>query len=330
MGLAAWVEAGKADLWPAVVVPETSFRLSGVEPGRYTWRLEDGREPQGPGLVSQRALVFERNDLVSLELAPGLSGGAPVRAGQALAIMHSSLLEEQSRTLQAELALVDARKALLVAGARPETVRSAQKALEVAKAAAEGTRPVLEREARLASAGVSSPAELEDAALRARVTALEADLAAAKLAEVKAGPRTEEIAALDAERESASAKLAENTARLADNQLVSPIDGQLVLGAVVEPDGATTVLRVLGTDPLVLRVPVPQHSRANVNVGQQLRFKSAALPGGSRDARVLAIASEAVPLNGQQVFWLTAALDNPDGHVSPGITGWASPTGTPQ
>jgi len=328
MGLVAWVEAGKADLWPAVVVPETSFRLSGVEPGRYTWRLEDGRQPQGPGLIAQRAVVFERNDLVSLELAPGLSSGDVVHVGQALATLHSSLLEEQSRTLQAELSLVDARKALLVAGARPETIRSAQKALDVARATAEGSRPGLERATKLAQAGVGSAAELDDAALRARTAALEADLAAARLAEIAAGPRAEEIAALDAERDSASARLAENTARLAESQVLSPVEGRLMLGAVAEVDGDTTVLRVLGTNPLILRIPVPQHSREGLAVGQPLRFKSAALPGDAREARVLAIASEAVPLNGQQVFWVTASMDNADGNASPGITGWASPTGS--
>lgn len=326
-GLAIWVELGRADLWPALAVAESSFRLSGVEPGRYAWRLEDGRVPQGPGLLAQRALVFERNDLVALELAPGLVGGATVKAGQPLASLRSTLLEEQTRTLVAERDLVAARKALLEAGPRPETVEAARKAVAVARALAEGARPELDRAQKLVSQGAGSATELELAALNARVNSLQAELAAAQLAEVGAAARPEELAALDAELAAVEARIAYNQARIDQNQLVSPIDGVLQLGQVTELTGDTTVLRVDDVDPLILRIPVPQHDRAHMAVGQRLRFESRGLPDDTREVEVIGISQEATPLNGQQVFWVAAKLDNPDGSVQPGISGWVSREG---
>lgn len=325
-GIVAWVEVGQSDMWPALVVAESSFRVSGMEPGRYMWTLEDGRVPQGIGLgvVSQRALVFERNDMVSLELATGLKSGDPIQAGQLVATLRSSLLEETERTLLAERDLVAAQRALLVAGPRPETVEAARKALAVAKASAEGARPEVERAKALVSAGAGSAVDLELAELLARVQALQAELAAAQLKEVSAGARPEELAALDALLASVEARLAQNRALLDQNRLSSPIDGVLVLGQQFEPNGEQTVIRVHDTDPVVLHMPVPQHDRPKLRVGQHLSFHSRALPNEDFPAEIAAISSEASPLNGQQVFWVSATIDNKDGRIQPGISGWVS------
>lgn len=323
-GLALWVQAGKADEWPALVVAEQTFRLSGVEPGRYAWVVEDGRVALGHGLVSQRSVVFERNDPVSLEIAPGLQSGTRVQAGQPLAQMRSTLLEEQARTLEAERAVVKARRDLLVAGARPEAVESARKALAVARAMADGARPERSRAEQLVAQGAGSSAELETAALNERVQGLEAELAAARLAEIRASARPEEIAAMDAELSAIEARLDAMQARLSQTVLSAPIDGVLSLGQVLELSGDTTVLRVQDTDPVVLRIPLPQHSRGEAQVGHTLRFRTRAVADRDFQAKIIAISEEALPLNGQQIFWMAATIDNADGALQPGVSGWVT------
>ncbi len=325
VGLALWVQAGRADLWPAVVVAESTFRLSGVEPGQYAWTLEDGRVPQGGGLLSQRTVIFERSDHVTLELTAGLKSGDRVVAGQPLASLRSVLLDEAARTLEAERALVAARRDLMVAGARPEEVAQARKALEVAGALAEGAKLDRARAQTLVQAGAASTAVLELATLTERVQSLERELALATVAVVRAEARPEELAALDAELFSVDTQLEATRARLRDAVISSPIDGVLSLGQRTDlVTGDTTLLRVQDMDPVVLRIPLPQHSRADVATGQTLHFESAAAPDQDFVATIIAVAEEAAPLNGQQIFWITAAVENGGGVLQPGVSGWAS------
>ena len=320
--ISAWVEMGKVAVWPAVVVPAQTFRLSGLSPGRYSWSLEDSRVAGGAGLLSQRTLEFERNDLVSIELAPGVSNGAPVKVGATLANLRSRYQESSLETLRAQRAVVVARRDLLAAGGRPETVAAAQRAVEVANAVAKGAAPEASRARSLLQSGAGSAAEVERADLAQQVALLQAKLAEAEAAEAKATPRPEEISALEAEIALLDTQIQQAEALLAERTVLSPIDGVVALGQIAELSGDMRVLRVQANDSLVLRVPVPERSRAQLRVGAGMSFASNAVEGSKFTASILDISTEAAPLNGQQVFWVSALVKDPQG-LAPGTTGWA-------
>ena len=319
-----WVELGKASLWPAVVLPTQTFRLSGLSPGRYSWTLEDSRVAGGAGLLSQRTLEFERNDMVSIELAPGVSSGARVSAGQPLATLRSSYQEDTLATLKAERGVMLARRDLLAAGGRPESVAAAERAVAVARALARGAEPEAERARTLMQTGAGSAAAVERADLDRQVADLQAKLAEAQAAQARAVPRPQELAELDAEIALLDTRIAQCEALLGQRDVVSPIDGVVLLGQVVESTGDTTVLRVQARDTLVLRVPVPERSRASLSPGRALRFRSNAVHEQEFTASIYDISPEAAPLNGQQVFWVSALLGGAVADLAPGTTGWAS------
>lgn len=318
------LEQGKASVWPAVVMPAQTFRLSGLSPGRYSWTLEDSRVAGGAGFLSQRTLEFERNDLVSIELAPGVASGVAVKAGSTLATLRSSFQEDTLATLRAERAVAVARRDLLAAGGRPETVAAAQRAVEVARALAEGAAPEANRARSLLETGAGSAAQVEQADLARQVAVLQARLAEAQAAEARATPRPEEISAIEAEIALLDTRIKQAEDLVGQREVVSPIDGVVLLGQLTEVTGDTTVLRVQALQPLVLRVPVPEHSRASLSAGAPLRFRSNALEDTDFIASIYDISPEAAPLNGQQVFWVSALVDGAAGQLAPGTTGWAS------
>ncbi len=320
----AWVELGKASLWPAVVLPAQTFRLSGLSPGRYSWALEDSRVAGGAGLLSQRTLEFERNDLVSIELAPGVVSGAQVKAGQTLATLRSSFQEDTLVTLKAERGVLLARRDLLVAGGRPETVAAAERAVAVARAVAKGSEPEAVRARTLLQTGAGSIAAVEQADLDHQVADLQAKLAEAQAAQARAVPRPQELAELDAQLALLDTRIQQSEAMVGQRDVVSPITGVVVLGQVLESTGDTTVLRVQSLDPLVLRVPVPEHSRSSLSAGAAMRFRSNAVKKQDFTASIYDISPEAAPLNGQQVFWVSALVSGDLDGLAPGTTGWAS------
>lgn len=323
VGLSFWQGSGGAGTWPAIVVAGQTFRVSGVAPGRYVWSLENGSAAAGPGVVRQQALVFERNDLVSLVVEDGLSSGAEVVADQPIARVKSELLDVQLRSLSAQRELLVARRQLLEAGARKEEIAAAQRALDVARAIAEGAKPEVERLTSLVAAGAAPAALLEDAQIVERIHRLESALAEAQLAQTRAAARPEELSAIDAELASVDASIQSTNAVLSQGEVRSPIAGQLALGQTLGTDGVETILRVQATDEIFVRAPVPERMRGALKVGAPIAFTTADARDRRWSGAIVEVAAEAVPLNGRQVIWVSASVPNTDRLLVPGLTGEA-------
>lgn len=325
--LLAWAVDGGKHSWPAVLEAGRTFRLSEPAGGRYITTLESGQAAAGAGILEQRSLTFERNDLLSLTLAPTLRAGQKVARGEQLGTLRSSLLEQTARSLQAERDLIQAQRDLLVAGSRPEEIAAARKALDVARALARGADPEVARQRALLTAGATGDAALQDAELNARVRALEAALAEAQVAEKSAKARPEELRALDAELSGIDARMAENSALRAEGEIRAPFDGEVSTGSHLEPDGTMSVLRVYTMDPIYARFPVPHHG--DLQVGQTVGFQLGNVPGLTFQGTIAEISSEAAPLGGETVIWVTAGLKNPDGLLRPGLGGHVTLEGSP-
>ena len=301
----------------AVVEAARTFRLTSIEPGGHQWSLRDGWPAEGQALVREQVLQFERSDLVEMELNPELSPGDQIEQGQVLAWVRSPRDLRRMAELEAMRAELEAQRALLGAGGRSEEVEEARRGLAVARAAWKGNQTQLERSQKLAAEGAISEAELEAAEVSHRLLELETELASAALAVARSSARPEALAAVEAQITALDARIGELTDRVTGKTIRSPIAGMLEMG------GRRVVLRVYDLDPVYLRIAIHEAHRHELQVGSPVRFHTPSVPGSTYEGEVVDVSEDASNLNGLQVFWVSARVENPELQLRSGMTGVA-------
>jgi putative peptide zinc metalloprotease protein len=299
----------------AVVEAGRTFVLMSPSPGGFTWNLLDALPAGGQTPVLHRHVEFGRTELVELELASNLATGSPVSAGQQLAVIESPALARRLTELRAQRDGLAAELALLRAGGRPEEVAEAERRLELAEVRRAREQANLERTRSLNEEGLASDTDLELAQLRDESLRLDVELARAQLAAVRGVARPEALEVLDAQIAVLDAGLAELDAMADAYAIRTPIPGILELG------GSTDILRVHGLDTVYLRIPIPQGARYRIDVGSRVRFRTPACPGERFEGTIVDVGENAINLNGRQVFWGSARVDNPDHLLRSGMTG---------
>jgi HlyD family secretion protein len=140
-----------------------------------------------------------------------------------------------------------------------------------------------------------------------------------------------QLAAAQADLERAIAQENEVIARLANLQIISPIDG-VVMTRMVEPgeviSAGTAIVTVINLDQVYLRGYIPQGDLGLVRVGQPAQVFLDSDPDQPLEASVIAIDTEAsfTPENiyfrddrVTQMFGLRLGIQNPEGFAKPGM-----------
>ncbi len=299
----------------AVVEAGRTFLLMSPNPGEYTWNLLDALPAQDQSPVLHRHVQFDRGELVELELAPDLTTGTAVVPGQQLAVIESPALVRELNELRAERDALVAELALLRAGGRPEEVTEAERRIELTEAQRAGEQATLERTRALHQEGLASDTDLELAELRDEALRLDVELARAQLAVVRGAARPEALEVLDAQIAVLDAGLAELETMAEAYVIRTPIAGILEMG------GSANILRVYDLDPVYLRIPIPQGVRYRIDVGTRVVFRTPACPGERFEGAIAGLGENAINLNGRQIFWGSARVDNPEHLLRAGMTG---------
>lgn len=190
---------------------------------------------------------------------------------------------------------------------------------------------------RSRQASVDSFRKLVDSAqgqlVQAQTTALNPSIRNTQMA----GLRTQlaqtrlKLAAAQAEVVNAKAAQQETQTKIADLNIISPIDG-VVTTRSVEPGVVVTtgktLLTVINPNTVYLRGYIPEGDIGKVRVGQQAKVFLDSAPDKPLSARISAIDTQAsfTPENiyfredrVKQVFGVKISLDNPDGFAKPGM-----------
>ena len=190
---------------------------------------------------------------------------------------------------------------------------------------------------RSRQASVDSFRKLVDSAqgqlLQAQTTALNPSIRNTQMA----GLRTQlaqtrlKLAAAQAEVVNAKAAQQETQTKIADLNIISPIDG-VVTTRIVEPGVVVTtgktLLTVINPNTVYLRGYIPEGDIGKVRVGQQAKVFLDSAPDKPLSARISAIDTQAsfTPENiyfredrVKQVFGVKISLDNPAGFAKPGM-----------
>lgn len=246
--------------------------------------------------------------------------GSRVSKGDVLLRLETSELEAQVQQARASLAAARAQLQRLLAGARQEERDQAEAALHQADAELGNAREEFKRsEALFERGGISRQAY--DAA-RSRLQVAEAQLrgARARLEELLAGPRKEDVEAARAQVAQAEAALTLANTRLADATLVAPFDGvvsrrEVERGEVVAP--GTVLVSLVDLGELKLPVQVGGREVLALEPGLPADVRVDGLPDRTFRGRVHRIDPVADPRS--NLFGVEVRVPNPEGLLRAGL-----------
>jgi HlyD family secretion protein len=208
----------------------------------------------------------------------------------------------------------------------------AQKNLEAAQAQLKGAKAQLAALRAMRSNPVGLQAQVNQAGSAYSLTVASVAVAAANLADLKAGPTPEDVAVAEAKVQQAQAQLMLAQAYQSRAQITAPLTGLVTersahVGETVQP--GAPLLSIVNLDTVDMIVYVPQAELPRVKIGSPVKVYADAYPNEVFTGEVASIAQQAQfsPRDTQTkddrtniVFAVKVRLPNGDGRLKAGMT----------
>ncbi|MCU5783914.1 secretion protein HlyD family protein [Alcanivorax balearicus MACL04] len=200
--------------------------------------------------------------------------GEAVTSGQPLLRLDPTRIQARLEAAQADLAGQRARLAELERGPRRETIDAARAELAQARSERTLARQDLRRTQTLFERGSVARANLDDARARVNSLGAQVDARQARLDELLAGTRPEQLDQARATLQAAQASVAELRRQRQRLDVVAPIAGRVDalphrLGD--QPAQGAVLVSLLGGDTPYARVYIPEPRRAAIRPGDRFR-----------------------------------------------------------
>ncbi|MBN2370463.1 MAG: efflux RND transporter periplasmic adaptor subunit [Vicinamibacteria bacterium] len=262
-------------------------------------------------------------------VAMPVAEGDRVEVAQELARLDTTDTRLALDAARGERGQAAAQLDLLTAGARAEDVADAEAQVQRFEAEKHGAERDLERMAGLLASGSGTVKARDDASTRRDVAAAALASARERLSKLKAGARTEEIAAARARLAATDARMAQLDQQSEDATITSPAKG-IVTEKLVEPgelvERGTTLVVITNLDDAWLTSYISEQDLGRIRLGQ----KAAVVTdnGERREGTLSFIAPKAefTPKNVQTrdervklVYKIKVRLENKDGLFKPGM-----------
>ena len=202
--------------------------------------------------------------------------GDNVRAGQVLASLDGRTAQRAVEQAQADVAAASAALARAAAGARPQEVQSNSALVGGAQAKADAARAELLRQESLASAGIASRRDLEQARAAYGDALAELRSKQAEGSLLLAGPRSQDVNLARAQLQQAQAGLAAARTKASLLGIVAPFSGTITArlknpGETVDP--TVQVLSMVDPEKSLVEVQLSEDQAASVHVGDAALLK---------------------------------------------------------
>ena len=299
---------------PARVAPAREwFLIGGAGADRIAAVLRDN----STGQVRQLDVhIFERGDDVNLELAAGLTSGAYVAAGDTLARLHSSELDEQLVSLQTELATAHALQQLKASGQKEAIVAVAREQLAASEERTRQQEARLERLRSLQAAGLASVEAMEEAENRVALDVIQEEVARAELQAALTGAAPSDVALTQTLIEGLGGERDLLEQRRATRVLVAPFAGR-----IAGMQSADTLLALHQDRDWVAHLLIDIRDHHKLATGQSVTLtlpgRDAAIPGS-----IQRLGSRPYVAAGRQTFVALARLQ-PGEPLVPSLVGRA-------
>lgn len=221
--------------------------------------------------------------------------GDPIRAGQVLAELESEVWRHRVAEAEARLKLARAERERLINGARRETREVLKADVRAAEVHVSEADALLKRSQQLASRNNVSAQELDDNRFRLEKAQAQLQSARARLAEIEAAARQDEILVADARIAQAEATLNSERTLLEKTQLRAPTDGLVLYmtvesGELVGPADERSLVTVTNRDHTRVRAFVEELDALNVQPGQAARVTVDGRPDKTYKGEILSCA----------------------------------------
>jgi multidrug efflux pump subunit AcrA (membrane-fusion protein) len=256
--------------------------------------------------------------MASLKLLRLVKEGQYVKEGDSVAVLVSNQVSKEIIAETSVLEKVITEMDLLMAPPKQEAVAEAQAQVTAARAKHQQRSRELERTAELTSKNLITKSELEVAQSAVSIAAAELKNKEASLELLLSGPRPEEIAVLQAEIDKQEAKLAFLRSQQAAQTIRAPMSGRVDLG--VDED---VVLTIVDDHEIELLVPVSDFDVNLVTCEQIVRIKVRSHADEVFVGRVAVVPLSAQFADNKAVFSVSVVVDNKDGRLRRGMTGFA-------
>jgi multidrug efflux pump subunit AcrA (membrane-fusion protein) len=275
---------------------------------------------RGGAEPDQKVSILQMNnsEMGVLDLVPVVRDGQVIMEGDTVALLTSNQVVQEISAAEAELARLQGELDLLRAPPKKEQVREAESELAAARAAYEKRRSDFNRAVELHNKNLISSEEMENRRSEMKIARAEWERRSSALDLLKSPPRPEEENVLVREIQKQRARL---------DFLRSQGDAQVITapfsGVVSRNPDDKTIMSVIDDNQVELLVPVSDFEITRVNVDQDVKLKVRSYPHRVFDGTVVRIPEAAMAMNGGQFFPVTVVVDNPDGALSDGMTGYA-------
>jgi HlyD family secretion protein len=260
-----------------------------------------------------------------------VSEGNVVQAGQKVAVLDSTDLQQELAVRMAERDSAVASLKELEAGSRPEEIQQAEAVVQRAKAEENRYRIELERQRGLHQKDVISTREFESAQLSYETATAQLKEAEEAYALTRQGPRQERIEQARASLKEAEEAIALVKIRINYATLHAPMTG-LVLSHHVEPgeyvSAGTPVISIGDLRNVWIRAFIDETDLGRVKIGQQATITTDSYPEKSYTGKISFISSESefTPKNVQTekervklVYRIKIDVPNPNQELKPGM-----------
>jgi membrane fusion protein (multidrug efflux system) len=225
--------------------------------------------------------------------------GDTVESGEMLVVIDREVYRTEAQAAQAALDLAQAKLDDLMAGARPEEIRSAEATLKRRQATLNEARQSFERIAELYEKGFVSQDELGKAQERVEVAEADMSVASDMLSMLQSGATTTEITVQEAIVSEAAARLGLARAHLSECVITAPFGGTVSKVHVRPGDIASSrepLIEIFDPDSMVIRFDVPEAQAFAVRKGMTVRISLDAAPDKVLSAEVARIYPELDPI----------------------------------
>lgn len=217
--------------------------------------------------------------LVSLDVAEGDS----VSQGQILARQDSVLLLQQLAAAEAQLEFARAERDRLVNGAREETRQLARTEAELAAVRVDQADADYQRAAAVYKQHAISDQQFDDARFRLRIARVQWELARARLAEIEAAARPDELKMAEAKIQTGLAEVQQTRTMLDKAVLRAPCDGVVLdidtePGELVGPERPGPIITLVDDRRIRVRAWVEELDVLSLRIGQAASVTADGMP----------------------------------------------------
>ena len=297
------------------VRPIEDFNLSMNELGYLESRYHrGGANPENQVSILQMNI----NNMGLLELLPLVRDGQKISKGDTLAILSSSQVTKEIIAEASEMDRLKGELALLQALPKKEEIAEAEADVRAARANFDKLQQDLNRARGLLEKKLISVTEFETTQAGYDVARAELANKESRLELLKAPPRPEEEAVLEAEIDKQKAKLDFLKHQEEAQQIISPIKGFAVVGQV-----GSDIMTIINNEYVELLVPVSDFDIDYIEYDQNVKLKVRTFPGKVLTGKVVHIPKGAMLKNNKAYFMIGVTVVNNDALLHGGMTGYA-------